>query len=138
MPRPIALQRVPIMTLSTTVEPTGHALTVLHPAQACAAAQVGDNHAACGMTGYKRPDLLFTGVQRLRSINAHFPFQVVVAGKAHPCDEQGKQLIRDIMKRMRQLSPAPRMAYLPAYVMAQVLRLGRRRRYVVEYTAPAA
>ena len=70
------------------------------------------------MTGYKRPDLLFADVQRLRAINAKFPFQVVLAGKAHPRDAQGQHLIRDIHHRMRQLSPAIRMAFLPNYDMA--------------------
>ncbi|PSC02552.1 alpha-glucan family phosphorylase [Alsobacter soli] len=70
------------------------------------------------MTGYKRPDLLFSDMQRLRSLAAKFPFQVVVAGKAHPRDTQGQQIIRDVHARMRQLSPEIRMAFLPNYDMA--------------------
>lgn len=70
------------------------------------------------MTGYKRPDLLFSDMQRLRAISARFPFQVVMAGKAHPRDTQGQHLIRDIHYRMRELSPDIRMAFLPNYDMA--------------------
>jgi starch phosphorylase len=70
------------------------------------------------MTGYKRPGLLFSDMQRLRSINARFPFQVVIAGKAHPRDVQGQHLILDIHQRMRQLSPDIRMAFMPNYDMA--------------------
>jgi starch phosphorylase len=70
------------------------------------------------MTGYKRPDLLFSDMQRLRSINTRYPFQIVMAGKAHPHDGHGKQLVRDIHDRMRQLSPDIRMAFLPNYDMA--------------------
>jgi glycogen phosphorylase len=69
------------------------------------------------MTGYKRPDLLFSDMEQLRAINANFPFQVVMAGKAHPRDPQGQHLIRDIHDRMRQLSPDIRMAFLPNYDM---------------------
>jgi starch phosphorylase len=70
------------------------------------------------MTGYKRPDLLFSDLPRLRSISARFPFQVVMAGKAHPRDMQGQHMIRDIHDRMRQLAPDMRMAFLPNYDMA--------------------
>lgn len=69
------------------------------------------------MTGYKRPDLLFADMQRLRAINARFPFQVVMAGKAHPRDTQGQHMIRDIHDRMRQLAPDIRMTFLPNYDM---------------------
>lgn len=70
------------------------------------------------MTGYKRPDLLFADLQRLRAINSRFPFQVVMAGKAHPRDMQGQSMIREIHHRMRELSPDIRMAFLPNYDMA--------------------
>ena len=78
------------------------------------------------MTGYKRPDLLFADMQRLRAINARFPFQVVMAGKAHPRDTQGQHMIRDIHDRMRQLAPDIRMTFLPNYDMklAQTLVAG--------------
>ncbi len=78
------------------------------------------------MTGYKRPDLLFSDMQRLRSIHARFPFQIVMAGKAHPHDEPGKKLIRNVHDRMRQLSPGLRVAFLPNYDMAlaQILVAG--------------
>jgi starch phosphorylase len=70
------------------------------------------------MTGYKRPDLLFSDMQRLRSINAKYPIQVVMAGKAHPRDEHGKEIVRDLHNRMRQLSSDMRVAFLPNYDMA--------------------
>ena len=74
------------------------------------------------MTGYKRPDLLFTDLERLRAINAHYPFQLVMAGKAHPRDEQGKTLIREIHGHMRRLGNEIPMAFLPNYDMT----LGRK------------
>src|SRR5690606_16112545 len=48
------------------------------------------------MTAYKRPDLLFSDLERLRSIARRRRFQIVLAGKAHPRDGGGKQLIREL------------------------------------------
>jgi len=45
------------------------------------------------MTAYKRPDLLFSDIERLKTIAHQHPFQIVLAGKAHPHDENGKHLI---------------------------------------------
>src|SRR5690606_29972239 len=45
------------------------------------------------MTEYKRPELLFADLERLRRIAEQQPFQVVLAGKAHPRDESGKRAI---------------------------------------------
>ncbi|HZP86065.1 MAG TPA: alpha-glucan family phosphorylase [Burkholderiales bacterium] len=69
------------------------------------------------MTAYKRPDLLFTDRNRLRSIARNQPFQIVLAGKAHPRDDAGKRLIADLHTHMRELSPTISMAYLPNYNM---------------------
>jgi len=68
------------------------------------------------MTGYKRPDLLFSDLERLRAIHAQRPFQVVIAGKAHPRDQDGKTLIRAIHAFMRELRHIP-IAFLPNYDM---------------------
>lgn len=70
------------------------------------------------MTGYKRPDLLFADLARLRAIAARLPFQVVLAGKAHPRDEQGKELIRQVHRHARELMGAVKIAFLPGYDMA--------------------
>jgi starch phosphorylase len=69
------------------------------------------------MTGYKRPDLLFADVERLRAIHRAQPFQVVMAGKAHPRDDSGKALIRQIHDHMRRLRADIPMAFLPNYAM---------------------
>jgi starch phosphorylase len=46
---------------------------------------------------YKRPDLLFTDLDRLRRIVRQVgPLQVVYGGKAHPRDEGGKAVIRRV------------------------------------------
>ena len=70
------------------------------------------------MTAYKRADLLFTDVERLKAIARHWPFQVVLAGKAHPRDEGGKRLIELLHAHARTLSESIPVAYLPNYDMA--------------------
>ncbi len=67
------------------------------------------------MTGYKRPELLFEDMERLRAINRGHPFQVVFAGKSHPHDSEGKRLIEEINRRIRELSNEMRMVFLPNY-----------------------
>jgi starch phosphorylase len=69
------------------------------------------------MTGYKRPDLLFTEIERLRAINRGQPFQLVMAGKAHPRDERGKATIHEIHRHMRRLRGEIAMAFIPDYDM---------------------
>lgn len=70
------------------------------------------------MTAYKRPDLLFSDLGRLRAIAGRHPFQIVLAGKAHPRDEGGKQLIARIHAWARELGEALPVVYLPDYDMA--------------------
>ncbi len=78
------------------------------------------------MTAYKRPDLLFTDLERLRSIARRWPFQLVLAGKAHPHDEQGKGLIRLLHEHLRDLKQDLPSLFVPNYDMraAQLLVAG--------------
>ncbi|MEX0726639.1 MAG: alpha-glucan family phosphorylase [Planctomycetaceae bacterium] len=78
-------------------------------------------------TAYKRPDLLFHDIERLKRIADQIgPFQIVFAGKAHPRDEEGKQLIRRVFEAKQKLYPAVRVAWLPNYDirLAQILTAG--------------
>ena len=70
------------------------------------------------MTAYKRPDLLFSDLQRLKAIAARQPFQLVLAGKSHPSDGAGKGLIRFIHQRIAELAPEVTAVFLPNYDMA--------------------
>ncbi|CAG0979041.1 glycogen phosphorylase [Methylophilaceae bacterium] len=70
------------------------------------------------MTAYKRPDLLFSDLERLQEIARSHPFQIVLAGKAHPRDEHGKQLIEQLHAHARTLSGTVPVVYLPDYDMA--------------------
>ncbi|MDP2031207.1 MAG: alpha-glucan family phosphorylase [Thiobacillus sp.] len=69
------------------------------------------------MTAYKRTDLLFTDLARLRAIAGKHPLQIVMAGKAHPNDEAGKQLIETLHRHMQDLAGEIPMAFLPDYDM---------------------
>jgi starch phosphorylase len=69
------------------------------------------------MTAYKRADLLFTDLDRLAAIAERHPFQVIVAGKAHPQDEGGKQLIASLHEWAHVLRGRIPMVFLPGYGM---------------------
>ncbi len=70
------------------------------------------------MTGYKRPDLLFSDIERLKGIARQWPFQIVLAGKAHPQDHGGKRLIERLHEHRRELEGIIPVAYVPDYDMA--------------------
>ena len=67
------------------------------------------------MTAYKRPDLLFSDLGRLKRIHAGLPFQVVIAGKAHPSDAAGKVLIQKLHQHIRELAPEVTVVFVPNY-----------------------
>ncbi len=68
------------------------------------------------MTSYKRPDLLFSDLQRLRTIaQSHGQIQVVFAGKAHPQDGQGKALIHAVHAAARALGDDLPIVFVPDY-----------------------
>jgi glycogen phosphorylase len=67
---------------------------------------------------YKRADLLFWDIERLRGIAAKAgSFQVIYAGKAHAQDQGGKELIRRIFRARDALRPDIRIAFLENYDM---------------------
>lgn len=78
------------------------------------------------MTAYKRPGLLFSDIERLKTIARQHPFQVVLAGKAHAHDENGKHLIEQLYADARALAGTITVAYLPDHNMevAQMLTAG--------------
>lgn len=67
-------------------------------------------------TTYKRTDLLFYDLERLRRIAQRVgPMQVICGGKAHPMDEGGKALIRRIFKIAPALADNIPVVYLEEY-----------------------
>mgnify|MGYP001059410031 CR=1 FL=1 len=69
------------------------------------------------MTAYKRADLLFSDLERLKSIARRHPFQIVLAGKAHPRDGGGKQLIERLHQWTRALEGDVPIVFVPDYDM---------------------
>lgn len=69
------------------------------------------------MTGYKRPLLLFSDINRLVAIASRHSFQVVMAGKAHPHDTQGKEAIQHLHELAHQLRGRLTCTFLPDYDM---------------------
>jgi starch phosphorylase len=69
------------------------------------------------MTPYKRADLLFSDLERLKAIARRQPFRIVLAGKAHPRDGGGKQLIERMHAWARALEGAVPVVFLPDYDM---------------------
>ncbi len=73
-------------------------------------------------TSYKRADLLFEDLERLARIGEG-RLQIVYAGKAHPKDEPGKQLIERIFRLRDELRGRVPVVYLPDYNMETALSL---------------
>jgi glycogen phosphorylase len=70
-------------------------------------------------TAYKRADMLFSDLNRLRRIAQRVgPLQVVYAGKAHPRDEQGQAIIRNIFAAAAELKGTIPVIYLQDYDMS--------------------
>ena len=70
-------------------------------------------------TAYKRADLLFQDIERLKRIATQVgAFQVIYAGKAHPRDHAGKELIHRIYQAKDALKDHVKIAYLANYDMA--------------------
>jgi starch phosphorylase len=73
-------------------------------------------------TAYKRADLVFEDLARLRHIARQVgPLQIVFAGKAHPRDDVGKRLIQRVVGMASELGSELPVVYLPNYDM----RIGR-------------
>lgn len=69
-------------------------------------------------TPYKRAGLLLTDPERLSRIAREVgPIQIVYAGKAHPRDDAGKALIREVIATFARLGAETSAVYLPDYDM---------------------
>jgi len=69
-------------------------------------------------TGYKRPNLIFSDVDRLKKIARRWGLQIIFAGKSHPKDETGKLIIKQIFQNMEELKDDIKMVYLENYDLA--------------------
>ncbi|MDP2718370.1 MAG: alpha-glucan family phosphorylase [Dehalococcoidia bacterium] len=67
-------------------------------------------------TGYKRPTLLFHNIERLKAIAERGQrIQLIYGGKAHPRDDGGKSLIRQIFEASRTLKESITVVYIEEY-----------------------
>lgn len=70
-------------------------------------------------TAYKRADLLFSDVDRLKKIaGGEHGLQLVFGGKAHPNDSGGKEIIQRILRTADALQPEIKLVYLDNYDVA--------------------
>jgi starch phosphorylase len=68
---------------------------------------------------YKRHDLLYHDLERLRSmVQRGLRLQIIYGGKAHPRDEGGKVLIRKVFEAARVLEKCIPVVYLQEYDIA--------------------
>jgi len=76
-------------------------------------------------TEYKRPNLLLHDPERLARILNHptRPVQLVIAGKAHPRDEEGKALVRAWWEYSLRSDVQNRVVFLSDYDMALATQL---------------
>ena len=71
------------------------------------------------MTDYKRPALIFADIARLKKIAADVgPIQFIFAGKAHPHDGRGQDIIRTIHRAAKDLQGSVPVAFYPDYDIA--------------------
>jgi len=69
-------------------------------------------------TGYKRADLILSDLDRLRQIARNAGrFQIVYAGKAHPNDGAGKEIIKHIFQAKKALRKNVPVVFLDDYNM---------------------
>ncbi|MES2171583.1 MAG: alpha-glucan family phosphorylase, partial [Actinomycetota bacterium] len=77
---------------------------------------------------YKRLTLMLHDPERLRAIllSEEHPVQIVIAGKSHPADDEGKRLIQKLVEFSQEPDIRKRMVFLPNYDigMAQLLYPG--------------
>lgn len=68
-------------------------------------------------TEYKRATMIFSDLEKLKEVGEQGKIQLVFAGKAHPRDEMGKMLIRDLYKYIDLLKNTIEIVYLENYDM---------------------
>ena len=68
---------------------------------------------------YKRATLVFKDLERLASIlcDSNEPVQFIIAGKAHPRDDEGKQLIKDIIHISKDEHLRKKVVFIENYDM---------------------
>jgi glycogen phosphorylase len=85
--------------LAAQINRRGGSKTELHAAMEALDPEVVTVGFARRFATYKRADLFMRDIDRLKRIllDTERPLQIIIAGKAHPADNQGKELIRNIV-----------------------------------------
>jgi len=68
---------------------------------------------------YKRPEFLFQNLSRLLALNKERKLQLIYAGKAHPQDLEGQELVKRINRLAGELSQNIKLIFLKDYDLAQ-------------------
>ena len=74
-------------------------------------------------TEYKRANLLFSDLEKLKKVNRKGKIQIILAGKAHPRDGSGKRLIEQISGYIEKLKDDIKIVYLADYDMEIAAKL---------------
>jgi starch phosphorylase len=74
---------------------------------------------------YKRPNLLLHDPERLTRIltNQKHPVQLVIAGKAHPADQPGKDMLQEWIRYLRRHDIREHAVFLVDYDMLLAERI---------------
>ena len=66
---------------------------------------------------YKRADLIISDVERLVDIinRPNMPVQIIFAGKAHPADQPGKQIIQEVYRQVKRAEMGGLLVFLEDY-----------------------
>ena len=74
---------------------------------------------------YKRLTLMLHDPERLRALLTHpeRPIQLVIAGKSHPADDEGKRLIQKLVEFSQSPDVRQRIVFLPNYDIGMAKRL---------------
>ncbi len=74
-------------------------------------------------TSYKRADLIFSNLEQLIKISEKGKFQIVYAGKAHPKDTPGKDIIKRVIDLSKTINDKVKVVFLKDYNMEMALNL---------------
>jgi starch phosphorylase len=95
-----------------------------HPVQAIASGAMLDPYVLTigfsrRFATYKRASLIFSDLDRLLGLinRPNRPVQIIFAGKAHPADEPGKQLIQEVYRIVKKAENGGRLVFLEDYDM---------------------
>lgn len=69
------------------------------------------------LASYKRPDLIMQDLEKLKQLvnNAEKPVQILLAGKAHPKDTIGKELLHKMWEAFQQPELKDKVVLIPGY-----------------------